>query len=582
MKYLLALLLLSLPCVQAWPRAGGGGGGGCFPAGTQVATTAGDTPIEKLRAGDKVLSFSDGRLMQVPVEKVYAKRTRLLTVFTTKSRLVTTGEHPLLTRYGFTEAGKLKPGDELGMLLEGRLVWVKIKKLKYGGEADVYNLEVAPPHTFIAEGFVVHNKGGGGGGGYRSHSGRGGLADLIVPLIMVCFVLFAKAKESLFGVSTQQGRTVSREEAGPRGARTRAIMSALAESDPSVRPETLEEDVKRIFLDMQSAWQKRDYTPLLGRMSPELYSGHSAKVAAMRQRGEINRMEDVSVQDVEFVHIRYTPEKAERSFTVLISASARDYVTDESGSSLLSGSREMAAFQEFWTFRPLDGAWVPARIDQTTEDYILAAPNLPAEPGQVPVGPGGFAAAGLAVAAAAQAAYAPPAAPERPRAFDSSEDPWDRQKMEICATLAFQSVYEAWALGTAADLESDSILPETAARLKKIFLAAAADGLSLEFKDLYTRKAEIVLTTHARKTAGGLDEFTARINASAARTLKRSGKVLHQDAAPQPFTEYWVFARDGKAWKFSEILPRMKQEGGDACQADVAPTPAQLEWYWSA
>jgi intein/homing endonuclease len=157
MKYLLAVFLLSITCSPE-PAAGGG----CFPAGTRIATTAGKTPIEKLRSGDKVLSYSDGRLMQVSVEKFYERKARLLTIITTRARLVTTGEHPLLTRSGFTEAGSLKRDEEIAMLLEGKLVWVKIKKIRHGGEKTVYNLEVAPPHTFIAEGFVVHNKGGGG------------------------------------------------------------------------------------------------------------------------------------------------------------------------------------------------------------------------------------------------------------------------------------------------------------------------------------------------------------------------------------------------------------------------------------
>jgi len=581
MKYLLALFLLSLPCAPAWPRAGGGGGGGgCFPAGTLIATTAGTAPIESLRPGDKILAYSDGRLMQVSVVNFYKKHSRLLTVTTAKDRLVTTGEHPLLTRFGFTEAGKLKPGEEIGLLREGRLTWVKIKKLRYGGEADVYNLEVAPPHTFIAEGFVVHNK--GGGGGYRSRRGRRGIGDLIVPLVMIFFVMLTKAKEALFGASPRQERTVSREQKGLRAAKTRAIIEGLAASDPSLRPEALEEAVKKIFLEMQLAWQARDYTPLLGHISPELYAGHSAKVAAMRARGEINRMEDVSVQDVDFVHIRYTPETEDRSFTVLISASARDYITDEAGSTLISGSRDLGSFQEFWTFQQQNGGWVPARIDQTTEDYIMMAPNLPSEPGPAPAAvPGGFPAAGVVLAAAAPSFNASPA-PAEPKDYESSGDPWDKQKMEIAATLAFLNVYGAWEKGKAEELDADSILPKTAEKVKKIITAAAADGLSFEFRDLYTRKAEIVMTAHARKTASGRDEFTARVNASAARALRRGGKDLHRDTVPQPFTEYWVFARDGKSWKFEEILPRMKQEGGDACQADVAPTPVQLEWYWSA
>ena len=60
--------------------------------------------------------------------------------------------------------------------------------------------------------------------------------------------------------------------------------------------------------------------------------------------------------------------------------------------------------------------------------------------------------------------------------------------------------------------------------------------------------------------------------------MSRNGKVLHRDEAPEPFTEYWVFGRQDKAWKLRDILPRMDHEA-DRTQ-DGAPGPAQIEWYW--
>ena len=596
MKALLTALLLLAPCAPAWPRAGGGGGGGgggCFAAGTPVATTAGDVRIEALREGDVVLAYADDRLMQVRVAATYRKRDRLLTLVTPKGKLVTTAEHPLLTRYGFTEAGKLRRGDELGFLEEGRLVWTRVKRIGHGGEADVYNLEVAPPHTFIAAGFVVHNK---GGGGYHSRSSRygrsGGPMDtvqLLGFLLMGAVVMGLRAKERLTGGGSGSAMFPPSAVA-PRAAETAGIMKSLG--DPSLDPDRLAGEVKSIFLKMQAAWQARNYSPLKDSICPELFASHSAKVESMRARGEINMMDEVTVGGVDFVHIRYTADEESRSFTALITASARDYTLDASGA-LTGGSRELRSFQEFWTFRLFNGAWAPARIDQTSEDYILGAPNLPAQPY-----PPGTTAAAAAVAIGAAAAAA--AVPERPVPDAGSlpparaavrpqepaipkEDLWDRQKMEIAATLAFLDVYGAWEKGSADGVDRNSVFPETLHRLKRLIEAREAEGFKFEFKDLYARKAEVVLTEQGKRTRSGLDEFTARISASARRALLHGGKPVHRDAGPEPFTEYWVFAREtGGDWKFRDILPRMKQEGGDSCQADVAPTPVQLEWYWRA
>ncbi|MCM2267730.1 MAG: TIM44-like domain-containing protein [Elusimicrobiales bacterium] len=589
MKFLLVLVLLCAPAGSAWARAGGGGGGGCFAAGTLVATTAGDTIIEALRPGDMVLAYSDNGLLQVPVKEFYKKRARLLTLTAAKAKVVTTAEHPFLTRHGFVEAGTLKAGGEVGLLQDGRLTWVRIKRLKYGQQTDVYNLEVAPPHTFIANGFVVHNKGGGGGGG---RGGRGGRGNLLFILIMAPIVLLMKLKEIFFGdgPGTAKERIFSREQIALRSSQTEKILASLAAVDPLIQPQLLETEVRSIFLAMQAAWEGRDYSRLQHRIAPELYNSHTSKVDQMLANSEKNMMEDVQVQAVDFIHVRFPENAQDRSVTALITASARDYVIDERSGSLVRGSRFTSTFQEFWTFRPQGGRWVPARIDQTHEDYILTAPNLPAAPldAAAPVskalnGPASVSA--VPVLAAALPPSAAPQAPaaEQPRRFDSSGDPWDKQRMEIAATLAFLNVYGAWEKNKPEDLQADAIFPETLARLKALMAAREKEGLTFKFADLYTRKADIVLIERGAMARGGRDEFTARINASARRALSRGGKPLHTDAAPAPFTEYWVFARDNdKRWKFREILPRIKQEGGDNCQADVAPTPVQLEWYWQS
>lgn len=583
MKFLLAFALLCAPAAPAWSRAGGGGGGGCFAAGTLVTTTAGDTIIEALRPGDRVLAYAEGRLMEVPVRRFIKERGRRLTIITAGGKVTTTGEHPFLTRHGFAEAGTFKKGDEIGQLQDGRVVWVKIKKLRPGSETDVYNLEVAPPNTFIANGFVVHNKGGGGGGG------RGGRGNLLSLIILGPIVLIMKLKEMFFGGSgSSQEKLFSREQIALRSSQTESILASLSKSAPELKPEMLEREVRSVFLAMQAAWQARNYAPIRHRLAPELYDSHTSKADNMLARGEKNIMEDVQVQAVDFVHVRYPAAAEDRSVTALITASAKDYVIDERSGSLIRGSHLTNTFQEFWTFRCINGRWVPSVINQTTEEYILSAPNLPAEPGQaenIPLQ------AAAVIAAAAMTAPAPvlpgrqapaPAKPPAPARYDSSGDPWDRQRMEIAATLAFLNIYGAWEKNKPEELQADGLFPEAMAKLKALMAARAKEGLKFEFADLYTRKAEIVLTQAAAGTLSRKDEFTARINASARRALSRGGKPLHKDAAPAPFTEYWVFARDAdKRWKFREILPRMRQEGGDGCQLDVAPTPVQLEWYWA-
>ena len=617
MRHLLLAFLLAAPLSSAWPRAGGGGdggydSGGCFPAGTKISTIEGDRPIQEIRPGDKVLAYTGERLVRASVVKTYAKKSRLMVIRTTKGRLIATPEHPLLTPNGFTEVRNLKREVEVAILKEGRRVWAKITSIKPGGVAKVYNLEVAPPHTFIAGSFIVHNKGGDGsyggydsygydsddygsggygsggyyrGGRYRSgrrSSGNNLLLALLGTFILIKTILFMSERRSSF--SAANNSLLENGVVTPRAEATLDILKSLSRRDPAFSPDALESFVRAVFLRVELAWQGRDYSTLRDVMMPGLLAGHTAKVEAMKERGEINMMDDLKVLHVDFVHVSCPLEKEGRSFTALITASAADYIVSEMTERSSFRGALPATFQEFWTFNQLNGNWALARIDQVGEFDFLNAPNLPDSP-QSPVA--FLKAAGPAAVAAAMppsynpagktAAGLPPAAARDITGADSGQ--WNRQKMEIAATLAFENVYEAWGRNDSSLLKAGFVSPETLDRLKRIMEARRAEGLTFEFKNLFTRRAEIVLASPASRSKLRLDEFTARIKATAVRAMLRNGKQLHRDAAPEPFTEYWVFGRQRDDWKLRDILPRMDQEGADNTR-DGAPSPVQIEWYW--
>nr|MDA8244332.1 TIM44-like domain-containing protein [Elusimicrobiota bacterium] len=404
-----------------------------------------------------------------------------------------------------------------------------------------------------------------------------------------------------------------------KAGETQALMESIARTDPDFAPEPLRGVVRDIFFKVQDAWQKRDYSGLGDIMLPYLRASHSSKVENLRRRGEINMMEDVSVKRVDFVHVSCPAGKEGRAFTAFITASARDYTIDESSGSLISGSRLSNDFQEFWTFHQLNGRWALARIDQVGETDYIGAPNtaagLPDRPASVraagaaapaglsdpgayplPIGnPGDISmtqapgAPGAPDAPAAAAAAVLPEGGFRPHAQAAlpaaaarsvtGSSGWDRQKMEIAATLAFESVYTAWGGNDPAGLSADFVSGEALAKLRRLMEARKAEGITFGFDSFFTRRAEVVLTSPAEKNVLRLDEFTARITATALRSMRRHGKELHRDASPEPFTEYWVFGRQNESWKMRDILPRMDQAGEDKSK-DGAPNPAQIEWYW--
>ncbi|MBI4015539.1 MAG: TIM44-like domain-containing protein [Candidatus Aenigmarchaeota archaeon] len=140
-----------------------GGGGGCFLPGTQVSGSSGPVDIENLKAGDSVFSFdSNGNIVESRVNKVFSvHREGYYNLKTESTEVNATAEHPFLTDNGYVETQYLSVGETVFILESNSLVPQKILSITYIPiPTTAYNLEVDNEHTFFANSFAVHNKGG--------------------------------------------------------------------------------------------------------------------------------------------------------------------------------------------------------------------------------------------------------------------------------------------------------------------------------------------------------------------------------------------------------------------------------------
>lgn len=176
----------------------------CFIAGTLVLMADGSTlPIERIRVGQRVWG-EHGRINSViGVERVPLAGRRLYSL--NGSTHFVTAEHPFRTPQGWKSLdprmtaqenarlsveslgigdrlvrgqprpmpqsqGNLALAPELELVFETQLLEV-IESIAGEPGLTVYNLLLDGNHTYIADGFLVHNKGGDGG---SSGSGEGG------------------------------------------------------------------------------------------------------------------------------------------------------------------------------------------------------------------------------------------------------------------------------------------------------------------------------------------------------------------------------------------------------------------------
>lgn len=136
--------------------------------------------------------------------------------------------------------------------------------------------------------------------------------------------------------------------------------------DPAFDEKTFGETASDAFFRLQGGWTRRDLSPVSGLLTDEMRATLQADADALKAKGQINRLENISVRNVEITEA--WQESGQDYVTVLFQANLLDYTTDEAGKVLSGSDTVPVKFEEFWTFtRPVGpGAWRLSAIQQTS------------------------------------------------------------------------------------------------------------------------------------------------------------------------------------------------------------------------
>lgn len=597
-------------------------GGGCFPAGTPIETPAGPLPIEALTVGTQIVAVApDGRTTLAAVEATLATTAELVQVETDAGTLATTRDHPLCRVDGrFTPAGELERGSRIVRYTGGRAEHVTVRRVSATGRlATVYNLRAGWPHTYLADGWVVHNKGGGGGfggGGWHGSSGHssgrsGGSGSSITPAdtrralaagmggsvigligwpifgdrrriagyiicaivgflcgFMLVFLFPASIWIGILLLTQLPKLTLNKKEedldfvhnpaaVARKAAKTRKLLEFVARQDPTMAPDVLTEQARRTFVQLQQCWEARDYGPMQPLLMPDLYGQHTAEIQGLIHNHEINRIEGLQVDSVEVVGVRYTDDPNAREFTALITARARDYYVDDRTGEFLRGDDAPARFQEFWTFHRHGDAWLLREIEQSRESDVLAEENF----------------VEMFTEDQVQNIYRDAAGAGGPAG------PWLEKEVETKATRISRMLNF---LEQTDPLWNQQLMKERARQVfTDVYLAQeSGDPQRVNDQDLFPAVASHLREEMQTRREKGVsveyrnlcirkvelilvrnydnpadDEYTVRISAHAQKIVHRHGAVASRDKYVSPFEEYWTFGRQEGRWKLKEVLP---------------------------
>jgi predicted lipid-binding transport protein (Tim44 family) len=575
---------------------------GCFLPDTPVTLADGSTrAISAVRPGDTVLAFdSDETVVPAKVHIVLVHEVDSYLIVRTETReLHVTEEHPFYVGGGvFKTADALRAGDRI-MVYDGhRLAPATLLALeRVVAHVRVYNLQTEEPHTFFASGAAVHNKGGGGGGGgggfggggFHSGSGSGsGPADPVVVIvflgIIVVFVVISVIRQHAVDSEEDLDYCFSREEIAGKLAKTQKLLAFISKVDDGWTESRLQEQAEKVFRQLQQCWEAREYAPMEPLLMPDLYAEHVAQLKGLRETHEINRIEQLQVEAVDIVHVNYTEKADHRSFTALITASARDYYVDDRDQSFRRGDDAPARFQEFWTFHWYNGGWRLREIEQSRESNVLAEENFFEQ----------FTDVGLAQIYDETAGQAGPVGPNRPAEVGTkaqrierllnflvqTDRMWDREAMLGTVRRVYLNVLLAWQDGRPDAFAGLDLSPELAQHLGDVNTANQHNDCRVEYRNLCVRKVELVHVNN--RDDRQLDEFTALVSAHAQVIVTRAGRVEYRDPDVRPLQDYWTFGRADSRWVLREILPTadgvsvLRKEN-----VDEGSSPEMLEWFYS-
>jgi len=253
------------------------------------------------------------------------------------------------------------------------------------------------PDALAAAGGGSGGFGGGGGGGGRGAGlyfliqilirlaifghGLGLLIILGLILLVVAYYQLAPRAQAARSARESSGRA-ARGRVAERQRRVELAAAEAAEEDPAFAPEAVRTAVKKLFSEIEHAWDAGDRRRLAQLVGPRLLGEWERRFDDFQRRGWRNRVQVLGEPTIEYVGLRHRGEPGADHVVVRIEARLRDYVEDRWGNHIkrLGALSETVRVREFWTLARRREGWVLVSIEQGGEGEHALGEQIVATP----------------------------------------------------------------------------------------------------------------------------------------------------------------------------------------------------------
>ena len=188
----------------------------------------------------------------------------------------------------------------------------------------------------------------------------------IVILIIIAVVIFLRLRSKNSGATTgpvAQGATgVDRLTLRP--------MSELKAEDPAFSEEHFREKLSNLYVQMQNCCTAKDLEPLRPYLTDNLYAQFNRQVELLKQSGRTNRIERISVLDVEL--LGFNSDSVNDTVYAQLRTRITDYIVDDKTGAIVSGSNTAEKFMVYeWALIRSKGK----KTENSAENRTVNCPN---------------------------------------------------------------------------------------------------------------------------------------------------------------------------------------------------------------
>lgn len=181
------------------------------------------------------------------------------------------------------------------------------------------------------------------GSSYSSSGGSGSLGCLggnlftivIIVIVVVIVLRYLRSAKNTGGSSVY---TAAAEEPG-------LPIETLKQKDPAFNEQILLEKVGNQYIQMQNAWQNKQWESMRAIMTDALYNQMARQLQALIDAKQTNHVERIAVLETRIV--RYAVEGDNDVLVVRLSTRITDYTTDDRTGAIISGSTTRELFMVY-------------------------------------------------------------------------------------------------------------------------------------------------------------------------------------------------------------------------------------------